>query len=62
MTPQEQKQIEREQRDIKQTAEKIATRSRLFAKIAFIISLVGIIALLGIFSAGIYQIFSWIAA
>ena len=62
MTPQEQKQMENEHLERKEAAEKVASRSWLIAMFAFLISIAGVLALLGIFGAGIYQIFNWITA
>jgi hypothetical protein len=62
MTPQEQKQTEREQIERKETAEKIVERLPIVRAIFGIASALGFLALLGIFSAGLWQIFNWVTA
>jgi hypothetical protein len=62
MTPQEQKQMERDQLELKENAEKIVERLPIIRAIFGLATLIGFLALLGIFGAGIYQIFNWITA
>ena len=60
MTPQEQKQLEREQTERKETAEKIVERLPIVRALFGLATLLGFLALLGIFGSGIYQIIDWV--
>jgi len=54
--------MERDQLELKENAEKIVERLPIIRAIFGLATLIGFLALLGIFGAGIYQIFNWITA